>query len=362
MALAPGGREGAGPLASVAGQAPARSRPHNKPADTGPERFGHPCKSADMAPERFGHPCKQADTAPEGFGRPCKSADTGPAGFGHPGKGGDTGPEAVGHRGRTADAVPAAFGRAGATIAGRPGIFAGIVHFPLFALMLNPTPFFAIDYFATRDVTLLRLQKFSVDVLQRLKADNPGQAFDALVADLSAYHTALFGAMSGIDAGFSQRRTAAQQMWGALADAQHQLAEDEALIEYKARKTPALHQAFFPNGRSEYSNATLLTAELLLARAAAAATAHAKTLGADFDPAPYAGFLQAFLTGRDGTAGGDQQSAQARAEAQHHRQDLTQRLTDAVKRVAAHGLRDEARAAAYFRFELLAAPAAARPK
>lgn len=41
---------------------------------------------------------------------------------------------------------------------------------------------------------------------------------------------------------------------------------------------------------------------------------------------------------------------------------LTQRLTDAVKLVAAHWLRDEARAAAYFRFKLLQAPAlAAKP-
>lgn len=45
----------------------------------------------------------------------------------------------------------------------------------------------------------------------------------------------------------------------------------------------------------------------------------------------------------------------------HPRQDLTLRLTDAVKLVAAHYLRDEARAAAYFRPELLQAPQAASP-
>jgi len=41
-----------------------------------------------------------------------------------------------------------------------------------------------------------------------------------------------------------------------------------------------------------------------------------------------------------------------------HRQDLTLRLTDAVKLVAAHCLRDEAIAIAYFRVELLQVPAA----
>ena len=225
--------------------------------------------------------------------------------------------------------------------------------------MLNPTPFFAADYFATRDVTLPRLQKFSVDVITRLAADNPGQVFDVLVKDLRASHTALFGAMTGVDQGISERRTAAQLMWGALTDLQQQLADDEALIKYKSRKAPALTAAFFPNGRREYANASLLTAELLLSRAATAAATHAKTLGADFDPAPYAGFLKDFLAGREGTGSGDEQSAKARAEAQHHRQDLTLRLTDAVKLVAAQFPRDEARARAFFRMELLSAPAAA---
>ena len=225
--------------------------------------------------------------------------------------------------------------------------------------MLNPAPFFAADYFATSDVTLPRLQKFSLDVVQRLTLDNPGGVFAALVADLTAYHTALFGAMSATDAGISQRRTSAQIMWGALADLQHRLEEDEALIDYKSKKNPAIRLAFFPNDRTEYSKASLLTADLLFGRAQTAATTHAKALGTDFDPAPYAAYYAAFKAGRDGTGAGDEQSAKARAEAQHHRDDLTHRLTDAVKLVAAQFPRDEARATAYFRVGLLQAPAPA---
>ena len=228
--------------------------------------------------------------------------------------------------------------------------------------MVNPTPFFATDYFATTDVTLPRLQKFSLDVVQRLTLDNPGHAFDALIADLTAYHTALFGSMSATDAGISQRRSSAQQMWGALADLQHQLEEDEDLILYKSKKTPAIAGDFFPNGRYEYSRASLLTADLLFQRAQTAATTHANTLGPEFDPTKYTAFFTAFRAGRDGTGAGDEQSAKARAEAQHHRQDLTLRLTDAVKLVAAAFPRDEARCAAYFRVGLLQAPApAAKP-
>ena len=228
--------------------------------------------------------------------------------------------------------------------------------------MLNPTPFFAPDYFATKDVTLPRLQKFALDVVQRLTLDNPDGAFAALITDLTTYYEALFGAITATDAGISERRTSAQQMWGALADLQHQLEEDEPLIDYKSKKTPAIRLAFFPNGRQEYSNASLLTADLLFERAQTAAATHAKTLGADFDPALYAGFYAAFKAGRDGTGAGDEQSAKARAEAQHHRQDLTLRLTDAVKLVAAQFPRDEARAAAYFRVDLLHAPAPAAAK
>ncbi|MGY3088377.1 hypothetical protein ACVWYF_001410 [Hymenobacter sp. UYAg731] len=221
--------------------------------------------------------------------------------------------------------------------------------------MLNPTPFFA-DYFATTDVTLPRLQKFSLDVLQRLALDNPGGAFTQLIADLTAYHTALFGSMAAADAGTSQRRTSAQQMWGALADLQHELEEDEDFIEYKSKKTPAIRLDFFPNGRTEYSKASLLTADLLFARAETAATIHATALGTEFDAARYTSLYAAFQAGRDGIGAGDEQSAKARAEAQTHRQDLTLRLTDAVKLVAAHFPRDEARAVAYFRLGLLQAP------
>ena len=225
--------------------------------------------------------------------------------------------------------------------------------------MLNPTPFFSADYFATTDVTLPRPQKFSLDVIQRLTLDNPNAAFGALITDLTTYHTALFGSMTSTDAGISQRRSSAQQMWGALADLQHQLEEDEDLIDYKSKKNPAIRLAFFPNGRTEYSKASLLTADLLFQRAATAAATHATALGADFEPALYAGFYTAFKAGRDGTGAGDEQSAKARAEAQHHREALTLRLTDAVKLVAAHFLRDEARATAYFRVGLLQAPAPA---
>ena len=225
--------------------------------------------------------------------------------------------------------------------------------------MTNPTPFFAPDFFDTRDVTLPRLQKFARAVVQRLALDNSGKAFDALMADLTTHYEALFGDITATDAGISQRRSSAQGMWGALADLQHQLEEDEALIKYKGKKMPAIRTAFFPNKRTEYSDATLLTADKLLARASTAATTHAKTLGADFDASRYTGFYAAFKDARDGTGAGDEQSAKARAAAETHRADLTARLSDAAKLVAAQFLRDEARAAAYFPTGLLQAPAAA---
>lgn len=226
--------------------------------------------------------------------------------------------------------------------------------------MTNPTPFFAPDFFGTRDVTLPRLQKFARATVQRLTLDNPGQVFDALIADLTAHYEALFGDITATDAGISQRRGSAQLMWGALADLQHQLEADEDLIKYKSKKTPAIRAAFFPNGRKEYGDATLLTADKLLERAATVATTYATKLGADFDASSYTGFYTAFKEARDSTGAGDEQSAKARAAAETHRQSLTARLTDAVKLVAAQFLRDEARAAAYFPVGLLQAPAPAQ--
>ena len=87
----------------------------------------------------------------------------------------------------------------------------------------------------------------------------------------------------------------------------------------------------------------------------------AKALGADFDATLYTGFYAAFKAARTGTGAGDEQSAKARAAAETHRADLTARLSDAAKLVAAAFLRDEARCAAYFPVGLLQAPAPAKP-
>ena len=227
--------------------------------------------------------------------------------------------------------------------------------------MTNPTPFFDRDFFETKDVSLSRLQKFTRDVIQRLTLDNPGGVFDPLIADLTAYYEALFGSLTDADAGIGQRRGAAGQMWGAIADMQDALEDDEDLINYKNQKNPGLRAAFLPNNREEYGRATLLTADMLFTRLVNASAAHAAALGPDFDAGRYATLYATFKAARATTGAGDEQTAKARAEARNQRITLTERLTDAVKLVAAQFLRDEARCRAYFRFELLQAPAAAEP-
>jgi hypothetical protein len=222
--------------------------------------------------------------------------------------------------------------------------------------MTNPTPFFDRDFFETRDVTLSRLQKFTRDVIQRLTLDNPGGVFTPLIADLTAYYEALFGSITDADAGIGQRRGAAEQMWGAIADMQQAVEDDEALLLYKDQKTPGLRAAFLPNGRYEYSRASLLTADLLFTRLVNASTTYATALGTEFDATRYATLYATFQAARTATGAGDEQNAKARAEAQNQRTTLTERLTDAVKLVAAEFLRDEPRCRAYFRFELLSAP------
>ena len=225
--------------------------------------------------------------------------------------------------------------------------------------MTNPTPFFDRDFFETADVTLSRLQKFTREVILRLTLDNPGGTFAALIADLTAYYEALFGSLVDADAGIGQRRGAAAQMWGAIADMQEAVEADEDLIGYKNKKTPGVLAAFLPNNREEYSRASLLTADLLFTRLVQASATYAAALGPEFDATRYATFYATFKAARTATGAGDEQSAKARAEAKNQRTTLTERLTDAVKLVAAAFLRDEPRCRAFFRFELLTAGEAA---
>lgn len=219
--------------------------------------------------------------------------------------------------------------------------------------MTNPTPYFDFDYFESRDVILRRLKKFSLAAILRLEQDNPGGIFDALIADLKAKHDVLFGTMLSADTGIAKRRGYAPKMWGAIEGLQDQLEEDEDLINYKSKKNSLIGPAFFPNGRTEYTNATLETADLLFQRVVGAATTHAAALGTDFDAAQYTALYDQFKTGRQGTGEGDEQTDKARAAGVSARDELTQRLTDAVKLVAAQFLRDTPRCEKYFPFHLL---------
>jgi hypothetical protein len=93
--------------------------------------------------------------------------------------------------------------------------------------MTNPIPFFDFDFFETRDVILRRLKKFSLAAITNLEQDNPDGVFDQLILNLKKRHDTLFGTMLSADAGVSQRRSYAPLMWGAIADLQDQLEEDE---------------------------------------------------------------------------------------------------------------------------------------
>ena len=73
-------------------------------------------------------------------------------------------------------------------------------------------------------------------------------------------------------------------------------------------------------------------------------------------------YYATFKKARADTGAGDEQSAKNRAAAKTHRQDITQRLCDAVKLVATQFLRDEARMSAYFPTGLLQVPAPAKSK
>ncbi|MBC7447202.1 MAG: hypothetical protein H7330_04020 [Hymenobacteraceae bacterium] len=219
--------------------------------------------------------------------------------------------------------------------------------------MINPIPFFDSDFFDTRDVILRRLKKFSLAVILRLEQDNPASTFDALIASLKAFHDTLFGTMLAADKGIAQRRGYAPLMWGAIASLQDLLEADQDLIEYKGKKNPLIEAAFFPNGRNEYTKATLETADLLFSRAKDAATAHAATLGADFDKTKYLALYEQFKTARQQVGEGDEQAGAARAEGVSARDELTLRLTDAVKLVSVEFLRDAPRCEKFFPVHLL---------
>jgi len=144
------------------------------------------------------------------------------------------------------------------------------------------------NLFDDRQISVAELTNFSSDHIERLRANNPGAIFNAILADTELKHNALEAATNALGTDTSQREGRTVDMNDVVADFKKAVSRTEGLIRFTYGKQSGTYQEFYPNGITEYTNMTIEDAETLIARFNTAVANHS----GDLPPAVVAEFAQ----------------------------------------------------------------------
>lgn len=141
---------------------------------------------------------------------------------------------------------------------------------------------FPVNQFDTIKISDDNLKKFSEIAMQRFIANNPGSIYDAIIAEITAAHTDYYGAITDEDVKTAVKEGSTIAMNGALKLFKETVSQKEGIVRGTYGADTPTYQEFFPHGLTEYSNATLANAEMLMDRMVTASTAHVADLTAAF--------------------------------------------------------------------------------
>ena len=141
---------------------------------------------------------------------------------------------------------------------------------------------FPVNQFDTIKISDDNLKKFSEIAMQRFIANNPGSTYDVIIAEITAAHTDYYGAITDEDVKTAVKEGSTIAMNGALKLFKETVSQKEGIVRGTYGADTPTYQEFFPHGLTEYSNATLANAEMLMDRMVTASTAHVADLTAAF--------------------------------------------------------------------------------
>ena len=147
--------------------------------------------------------------------------------------------------------------------------------------MMQPTKLFD-NFFDAETITSTRLANFANDCLNRLTANNAGKTFDTLIGKLTPALTALHEELGEVDTTLNQRKGKTLTVDTFIEEFKNTMRNLYSGIAYKlgGEKTPGFLE-FYPNGKSEYTNANKTELPTLLARITAATNSHKAVLDKD---------------------------------------------------------------------------------
>ena len=211
------------------------------------------------------------------------------------------------------------------------------------------------DLFEVKDLTDNRLETFTADHVERIKANNPSGVFDALIADtqtvLAEFHHSRQrqqGSIGNFKADTLSKSRARETFTIFIR-------QQEGTVRGKFGKgsTPYLH--FFPDGLTAFDRATAMGYELLVKNIVARATQYETDLGSGLKTQATA-LAHAYITAEEDQVEKIGQVSNTRSEADTDHSALTRQLTYNALVIATHFLLQTQKSKVYFNTSLLFAP------
>ena len=147
--------------------------------------------------------------------------------------------------------------------------------------MINLKTFY-INHFDTKEISDDTLKEFTQKNLTSMSQNNPGSIYDTLITDTTQAYTNYFGAMTDEATKIAIKEGKTVTMNVKLQTFKDFASRQEGLIRSKWGTEAAEYQEFYPQGISEYTQATLASIEQIMDRYKNAATTYQADLGAQF--------------------------------------------------------------------------------
>jgi hypothetical protein len=217
--------------------------------------------------------------------------------------------------------------------------------------MIELARYFKILFLSVR-ISRDRLRLFTEAHIQALTNNNPGGIFTAILTAVTNAYNAFFGdlASRSLNEAVKQAKTEARDI--SRENLQKNISENEALIKYTYRNTPAVYQEFYPFGVAEYHQADIANFVIITERYKQALTNHA----ADFTPAfvtAYNTLHTTFMSNFNSQLAAVGDIYTEISDLQTSRLALATQLTTNLLTIALQYVGDESKADVYFRQDIL---------
>ena len=147
--------------------------------------------------------------------------------------------------------------------------------------MIDLKTFFR-SHFDTKEISDDNMDIFAQDHIERMKANNTGNIYDALITETEAAYNSYYTAKTGESYSEAQKEAGTVTVENLAEEFKSLVSQKEGIIRGTWGTGSAIYQEFYPHGITEYHLATRANLNDLMDRFVMAATAHTAELPAGF--------------------------------------------------------------------------------